>query len=135
MNRNNDRIKRIVASAILLFLSGSYDIMNIKFAVGGKNPSAGSRPQLSIRSVRSYYRPQEPGENPPEKIPRCKSYDGFYQLFNQWNQPWQCLRDHRACTRCTISASWQARINRLSLLRYKRRSQNRNMKKSSKTPM
>ena len=95
MNRNNDRIKRIVASAILLFLSGSYDIMNIKFAVGGKNPSAGSRPQLSIRSVRSYYRPQEPGENPPEKIPRCKSYDGFYQLFNQWNQPWQCLRDHR----------------------------------------
>lgn len=38
-------------------------------------------------------------------------------------------------TRCTISASWQARINRLSLLRYKRRSQNRNMKKSSKTPM
>ena len=95
MNRNNDRIKRIVASAILLFLSGSYDIMNIKFAVGGKNPSSGSRPQLSIRSVRSYYRPQEPGENPPEKIPRCKSYDGFYQLFNQWNQPWQCLRDHR----------------------------------------
>ena len=38
-------------------------------------------------------------------------------------------------TRCTISASWQARINRLLLLRYKRRSQNRNMKKSSKTPM
>ena len=38
-------------------------------------------------------------------------------------------------TRCTISASWQVRINRLSLLRYKRRSRNRNMKKSSKTPM
>ena len=38
-------------------------------------------------------------------------------------------------TRCTISASWQARINRLSLLRYKQRSRNRNMKKSSKTPM
>ena len=31
-----------------------------------------------------------------ENIPRCKIYDGFYQLLNQWNQPWQCLRDHRA---------------------------------------
>ena len=25
-----------------------------------------------------------------------KFYDGFYQLLNQWNQPWQCLCDHRA---------------------------------------
>ena len=77
MNRNNDRIKRIVASAILLFLSGSYGIMNIKFAVGGKNPSAGSRPQLSIRSVRSYYRPQEPAKNRRKRYRGVKVMMGF----------------------------------------------------------
>ena len=37
-------------------------------------------------------------------------------------------------TRCTISASWQARINHLLLLRYKQRSRNRNMKKIIKDP-